>query len=84
MLGACLRLSGHLIEAQKDRIQLLTGAGTRLQSNAASSFYGRDNRNSSKRRGTCYANALCFAVRLALLGAKTTPQDSNADSKEVT
>jgi hypothetical protein len=34
MLGACLRLSGHLIEAQKDRIQLLTDAGTRLQSNA--------------------------------------------------
>jgi hypothetical protein len=27
--------------------------------------------------GICYASALCFAVRLELLGAKTSPQDSN-------
>ena len=27
--------------------------------------------------GICYASALCFAVRLILSGAKTTPQDSN-------
>ena len=33
--------------------------------------------------GTYYAGALCFAVRLVLLRAKVTPQDSNVDSKEV-
>jgi hypothetical protein len=30
--------------------------------------------------GICYASALCFTVRFVLLRAKTTSQDSNADS----
>jgi hypothetical protein len=34
LLSACLKLSGDLIQAQKARIQLLTDAGTRLESNA--------------------------------------------------
>lgn len=34
MLSAFLKLSGHLIQGPNDRIQLLTDAGTRLESNA--------------------------------------------------
>ena len=35
----------------------------------------------ARKSGICYASALCFAVRLELLGAKTSSQDSNADTK---
>jgi hypothetical protein len=34
MLSACLKLSGHLLQAPNDRTQLLTDAGARLESNA--------------------------------------------------
>jgi hypothetical protein len=34
MLSACLRLSGDFLQLHKDRIQLLTDAGIRLESNA--------------------------------------------------
>ena len=34
MLSASLKLVGHLIQAPSERIQLLTEAGTKLESNA--------------------------------------------------